>query len=154
MWAEGDSLHRGKKPEVTAPLRLSLKCDLNQPLSSLCASNLFLVQGGERASTATLFPLQTLKCPSVLWMDPAKAEYRSRGVRVCVRAHACALSHYSRVWLWDPMDCSPPGSSVHGILQARILEWVAISSSRASSPSRDPIFLSYVSCIGKWVLYY
>ena len=30
----------------------------------------------------------------------------------------------------DPMDCSPPGSSVHGILQARILEWVAISSSR------------------------
>ena len=28
--------------------------------------------------------------------------------------------------LWDPMDCSPPGSSVHGILQARILEWVAI----------------------------
>ena len=35
--------------------------------------------------------------------------------------------------LWDPMDCSPPGSSVHGILQARILEWVAISSSRGSS---------------------
>ena len=33
----------------------------------------------------------------------------------------------------DPMDCSPPGSSVHGILQARILEWVAISFSRGSS---------------------
>ena len=33
--------------------------------------------------------------------------------------------------LHDPMDCSPPGSSVHGILQARILEWVAISFSRA-----------------------
>ena len=32
--------------------------------------------------------------------------------------------------LWDPMDCSPPGSSIHGILQARILEWVTISSSR------------------------
>ena len=32
--------------------------------------------------------------------------------------------------LWDPVDCSPPGSSVHGILQARILEWVAISFSR------------------------
>ena len=39
----------------------------------------------------------------------------------------------SRLSLCDPMDCSPPGSSVHGILQARILEWVAISSSRASS---------------------
>ena len=35
--------------------------------------------------------------------------------------------------LCDPMDCSPPGSSVHGILQARILEWVAVPFSRASS---------------------
>ena len=35
--------------------------------------------------------------------------------------------------LWDPMDCSPPGSSVHGILQARILEWVAMPPSRGSS---------------------
>ena len=40
--------------------------------------------------------------------------------------------------LCDPMDCSPPGSSVHGIFQARILEWVAISSSRGSSQPRDP----------------
>ena len=37
----------------------------------------------------------------------------------------------------NPMDCSPPGSSVHGILQARILEWVAISFSRGSSQPRD-----------------
>ena len=37
----------------------------------------------------------------------------------------------------DPMDCSPPGSSVHGILQARILEWVAISFSREFSQPRD-----------------
>ena len=39
--------------------------------------------------------------------------------------------------LWDPMGCSLPGSSVHGILQARILEWVAISFSRGSSRPRD-----------------
>ena len=39
--------------------------------------------------------------------------------------------------LCDPMDCSPPGSSVLGILQVRILEWVVISSSRGSSQSRD-----------------
>ena len=39
--------------------------------------------------------------------------------------------------LWDPVDCSPPGSSAHGILQARILEWVAISFSRGSSRPRD-----------------
>ena len=44
----------------------------------------------------------------------------------------------------DPMDCSPPGSSVHGILQARILEWVAISFSRWSSWPRD---WTQVSCI-------
>ena len=41
------------------------------------------------------------------------------------------------VWLCDPMDCSPPGSSVHGILQARILEWVFMPSSRGSSQPRD-----------------
>jgi len=39
----------------------------------------------------------------------------------------------SLVWLCNPMDCSPPGSSVHGILQARILKWVAIPFSRESS---------------------
>ena len=43
-----------------------------------------------------------------------------------------------------PMDCSPPGSSGHGILQARILEWVAISFSRGSSQPRDQ---TWVSCI-------
>ena len=45
--------------------------------------------------------------------------------------------------LYDPMDHSPPGSSVHGILQARILEWVAASFSRASSQPRDR---TWVSC--------
>ena len=39
--------------------------------------------------------------------------------------------------LCDPMDCSPPVSSVHGILQARVLEWVAVSFSRGSSQPRD-----------------
>ena len=39
--------------------------------------------------------------------------------------------------LCDPMDCSPPGSSAHGILQARVLEWVAIPFSRGSSQPRD-----------------
>ena len=41
------------------------------------------------------------------------------------------LNHFTRVQLVrDPMECSPPGSSVHGILQARMLEWVAVPSSR------------------------
>ena len=45
------------------------------------------------------------------------------------------------------MDCSPPGSSIHGISQARILEWVAISSSRGPSRPRDRTCISCVSCI-------
>ena len=52
----------------------------------------------------------------------------------------------------NPMNCIPPGSSVHGILQARILEWVAISSSRGSSGPRDWGRLSCVSCIGRQIL--
>ena len=49
---------------------------------------------------------------------------------------------------------SLPGSSVHGISQARILEWVAISFSRGSFPPRDGTCVSYISCIFKWVLYH
>ena len=56
-------------------------------------------------------------------------------VRVCSEASVC-----------DPMDCSPPGSSVHGILQARILEWVTMPSSRGSSQPRDQTCVSCISC--------
>ena len=56
--------------------------------------------------------------------------------------------------LYNPMHCSPPGSSVHGILQARILEWVAIPFSRGPSQPRDRTCISYVSCIGKQALYH
>ena len=52
--------------------------------------------------------------------------------RCVLCARACLAVQSCRI-LCDPMDCSPPGSSVHGILQARILEWVTISSSRGSS---------------------
>ena len=51
----------------------------------------------------------------------------------------------------DPMDCSPSGSSVHAILQARIREWVATSFSKGSSQPRDQ---TCVSCIGRWILYH
>ena len=62
-------------------------------------------------------------------------------VCVCVRALARSVAQLC-LTLCDPMDCSLPGSSVHGILQARILEWVAISFSRGSSPPRDQTFIS------------
>ena len=59
----------------------------------------------------------------------------------------CMLSLQSCLTLCDPMDCSPPGCSVRGILQARILEWVAMPSSRESSPPRDSTRVSFSSCI-------
>ena len=56
--------------------------------------------------------------------------------------------------LCNPMDCSPPGSSVHGILQARILKWVAISFPSRSSLPKDRTGISYVSCTGRQILYH
>ena len=53
-----------------------------------------------------------------------------------------------------PMDCSPPGSSVHGIFQTRILEWVAIYSSKGFSWPRDQTHVSCISCIGSQILYH
>ena len=63
----------------------------------------------------------------------------------------CCCIAQSCLTLCDPTDCSPPGSSVHGILQARTLEWVSIPFSRGSSWPRDQ---TGVSCIGRWILYH
>ena len=62
----------------------------------------------------------------------------------------CSVTQ-SCLTLCDPMDCSPPGSSGHGIFQARILKWVAISYSRGSSWARG---WTCVSCIGRWTHYH
>ena len=59
----------------------------------------------------------------------------------------CVLSRFSCAWLCNPMDFSPPGSSVHGILQARILEWVAMPSFKGSAQPGDQIHVFCVSCI-------
>ena len=55
--------------------------------------------------------------------------------------------------LCNPMDCSLPGSFFHAILQAKILEWVAIPFSRGSSQPRDQTCVSCISCIGRQFLY-
>ena len=68
----------------------------------------------------------------------------------CVHAKLLQLC----LTLWDPMVCSPPGFLIHGILQAKILEWVAISSSRGSSPPKGQTHISYISCIGGQILYH
>ena len=61
--------------------------------------------------------------------------------------YVCSLSGFSHVQVCDPMDCSLPGSSAHGILQARILEWAAMPSSRGASPPGDG---TCVSCLLHW----
>ena len=61
----------------------------------------------------------------------------------------CVLHHSVVSSSLQPPDCSQPGSSVHGILQARILDWVAMPSSRGSSQPKDQI---RISCIGRWIL--
>ena len=73
------------------------------------------------------------------------------------RIYSCLpLCSVAQSWptLWNPTNCSLPGSSVHGILQARILEWVAISSSRWSSRPRNWTHVSFVFYTGRHILYH
>ena len=71
-------------------------------------------------------------------------------VCVCVCVHLVGQSCLN---LCDPKDCSPAGSSVHGISQTGILEWVAISSSRGSSRPRDRTCVSCISFTGGWAVH-
>ena len=65
-----------------------------------------------------------------------------------------AKSLQSRPTLCDPMDYSLPGSSIHGILQARTLEWVDVPFFwDLPNPGIEPVFLTS-PCIGRWVLYH
>ena len=86
------------------------------------------------------FPTSVLMFIAVHWL---------KTVRCSLCWVCCAQSCPA---LCSPMDCSPPGSSLHAILQARILEHVAIPFSRGSSRPRDD--WTGVSCTGKWILYH
>ena len=89
-----------------------------------------------------------------------------KNISISARAYICvfflsliavcllpAKSSYSCTPLWDPMNHSPPVSSVHGILQARILKWAVMPFSRKSPQPRDQTRVSFVSCIGRQVHY-
>ena len=82
--------------------------------------------------------------------------------RMCVYIYMCVCMYMlcvcskllrSCLTLCDPIDHSSPGSSVHGIFQARILEWVAMPSPKGSSWPRHWTCISYVSCTGRRVIY-
>ena len=78
------------------------------------------------------------------------------GIRVVRTDNLCCCCLVTKLGLilCDSIDCSLPGSSVHGISQAIILEWVAIFYSRASSWARDWTCVSCISCIGNQILYH
>ena len=76
--------------------------------------------------------------------------HQSFPLKLVTSAHAVQLLSCVRLFC-DPMDYSPPASSVHGISQTTILEWVAISSSRGSSQPRD---WTHIFCIGRQILYH
>ena len=80
--------------------------------------------------TSLLFSLQPPDAWAIIWMFSDFV--------LCLVAQSCPI-------LWDSMDCSPPGFSVHRILQARILEGVAMPSSRRSSQTRDRTQVSHIA---------
>ena len=89
-----------------------------------------------------------VSCIGFFTTEPSgKPIYKIYGVMQNGKLCVCAKSLQSCLTLCNPMNCSPPGSSVHGILQARILEWVAVPFSRESSQSAD---WTRVSCLLHW----
>ena len=87
---------------------------------------------------------ESLDCSSCLLMC----------VCVCVCVCECVKSLHLCPTLYDSMDCSLPGSSVHGILQERRLEWAAFPFSREASQLGDQTHVSYISCTGRRVCYH
>ena len=87
-----------------------------------------------------------------LWAEQREETSCHQRVCVCVCVCVCVRTHIqSCLTLCDPMNCSPPGSSVHGISQVKILEGVAISYAWVSSRPRNR---TCISCIGRWILHH
>ena len=86
----------------------------------------------------------------VNYTSESKVNFHMITVNICM--YVKSLQSCST--LCNPMDRRPWGSSVHEILQARILEWVVISFSRWSSQPRDPTHVFYISCTGRRFLYH
>ena len=87
-------------------------------------------------------------CPALC--DSVDHRYAATGRR---GRFGCLVSQ-SCLTLCNPMDCSSPGSFVHAVLQARILEWVPMPSSRGFSQPKDRTCFSHISCIVRQVLYH
>ena len=82
--------------------------------------------------------------PDNKWNSGFQVSQNIHQVVISLVAALC-LAHQACLTLCDPVDCSPPGSSVHGILQARILEWVAMPSSGRSSWPSNWTMVSFIA---------
>ena len=90
---------------------------------------------------------ERLKCPLTVWEREGIVQKKifEETIPENFQNLVCVLVAQSCPTLCDPTDCSPPGSFIHGIFQARIVEWVAISFSRRSSQPRDRALVSHIS---------
>ena len=93
-----------------------------------------------------------LKLMGVSWSKVEQNISKASAIRERIRAYVYVQTdgYQSYLTLCDPTHCSPPGSSVHRISQARKMEWVDISLSKGSS---WPRVWTCVSCTGRWILY-
>ena len=115
----------------------ALLCEIQQSLHSLMLSEL-LLEASSRRDSRMACPIAKTKITQLraAQLSVKKPHAGISREHCCDDLCVCSVTQ-SCPTLFNPMGCSLPGSSVHGILQARILEWVAISFSRGSSPSRD-----------------
>ena len=129
---QGPSVYKKQSRDPTSPVSWWEM----QPVSWAGTSRRCLTAAGAAVSLPLLpllaGPRHSLS-PLLNLEKPLPASRSPQHPCACSCACACVLVAQSCLTLCDPMDCSPPGSSVHGILQARTLEWVVIAFSRGSS---------------------
>ena len=108
---------------------------------------------GSSASSLTLHPLMLFGF--LIYSFWLKYSWFTIALALCIQQNVLVIHVCSACpTLCDPVDCSPLGSSVYGILQTRIMGWVAITSSRGSSQPRYQICVSFASCISRLILYH
>ena len=137
--------HRWDSRGTAVILLLKPLCILTPAFSSLKTSSAFILTEARTVWKFKAWLGLSTSCSGLVLWTPLLLTGCSLGLVVCV----CVCSQWCPI-LCDPVDCSPPGSSVHGVSQARILEWVAISFSRGSSQPRDQ---TSISCPSRWIVY-
>ena len=110
--------------------------------------NFYYIEYYSHIHNTVLETVLFFKTPTYLWCS------FSNYYRVTYTYHTCMLIHWVMSSYLQPLDCHWPSSSIHGILQERILEWVTISYYRDSSQLRDWTSISCISCIGRQILYH